>query len=91
MLTVVLESVPEAQRAALANKADKFGITPVFLAVQKIAESSEPFEILIANGGNEEAQYQAARIQEKAAAAAEAAAAIQKLKDDEGFRSSMTG
>lgn len=35
MLKTLLENVDEAKKPALVNQTDNFGITPIFLAVQK--------------------------------------------------------
>lgn len=57
MLRLLIAAVPDAaEKAKLSNQVDTFGITPVFLAVQKGDQGAAAFDFLISIGGkyNEE-------------------------------------
>eukprot|EP00775_Hariotina_reticulata_P002654 gene2655-2953_t len=50
MLTALLDDLTAEDRSDLINKADKSGITAVFLAYQRAEEGQSCFEYLMANG-----------------------------------------
>lgn len=58
MLGVLLDALPESERAGLINAADHHGITPVFLAFQRGDEGREGFEYLLTHGARFNQQEQ---------------------------------
>ncbi|KAF5839453.1 hypothetical protein DUNSADRAFT_738 [Dunaliella salina] len=51
MLGVLLRHLSPEEKTAMVNTPDNFGITPVFLASQKMEEGQAAFEFLMSCGG----------------------------------------
>uniref|UniRef100_A0A7S3QTA9 Uncharacterized protein n=1 Tax=Dunaliella tertiolecta TaxID=3047 RepID=A0A7S3QTA9_DUNTE len=51
MLQTIMEGISQEQKEAMINQPDQFGITPVYLALQKGNANNAAFEWLMDNGG----------------------------------------